>query len=49
MKNRFINKIEKLGQSHGWAILRNKNIYVPGDERSKTHPGHGYPLLTTKK
>lgn len=43
MKNRFVNRIEKLPKGHGWAILRNKNIYVPGDERSRRHPGHGYP------
>lgn len=29
-------------QKH-WAILIFRSIYIPGDERSRTHPGHGYP------
>ena len=26
-----------------WAIIETENIFIPGDERSKTNPGHGYP------
>lgn len=26
-----------------WAVITTTSIYVPGDERSRTHPGHGYP------
>ena len=26
-----------------WAILTYSTIHVPGDERSRTNPGHGYP------
>ena len=29
-------------QKH-WAILKFTSIHIPGDERSRTHPGHGYP------
>lgn len=25
------------------AVLLFDSVYVPGDERSRTHPGHGYP------
>jgi hypothetical protein len=26
-----------------YAILTFSSVYVPGDERSRTAPGHGYP------
>ena len=26
-----------------WAIVVFKRTFIPGDERSKTNPGHGYP------
>jgi hypothetical protein len=26
-----------------WAILKFSTLHIPGDERSRTHPGHGYP------
>lgn len=26
-----------------YGIIQKDSIYVPGDERSRTHPGHGYP------
>lgn len=29
-----------------WIITKTKNIYHEGDERSRTHPGHGYPAYT---
>jgi hypothetical protein len=29
-----------------YAILDPKSINIPGDERSRTHPGHGYPAST---
>lgn len=29
-----------------YAILRGASIYIPGDERSKQYPGHGYPAST---
>ena len=34
-----------------YVIMGFENILVPGDERSRTHPGHGYPehtVLTIK-
>lgn len=32
-------------QTH-FAVLVFDSIFVPGDERSRTHPGHGYPEHT---
>ncbi len=26
-----------------FAIVKFSSVYVPGDERSRTNPGHGYP------
>jgi hypothetical protein len=26
-----------------FAVVYTKTIFIPGDERSRTHPGHGYP------
>lgn len=31
-----------------FAILEFDSIYIEGDERSRTHPGHGYPASTEK-
>ena len=25
-----------------FAIIRTTSVHIPGDERSRTHPGHGY-------
>lgn len=29
-----------------WAIIQTRSITIPGDERSRTAPGHGYPEHT---
>ncbi len=33
---------------HHYAILtfKSESIHIPGDERSRTNPGHGYPAET---
>lgn len=31
------------------AALVFGSIHIPGDERSRTHPGHGYPASTETK
>lgn len=30
-----------------YALLEEDSVFVPGDERSRTNPGHGYPASTT--
>ncbi len=32
--------------THFYMVLIHGHITVPGDERSRTHPGHGYPEHT---
>lgn len=29
-----------------YAVIVKESIYIPGDERSRTNPGHGYPAHT---
>lgn len=29
-----------------FAIITTESVTIPGDERSRTHPGHGYPEHT---
>ena len=29
-----------------WVIVENRRVYHEGDERSRQHPGHGYPAHT---
>ena len=43
-----VKEAEKVPQKNHYAILifTTKSVWVPGDERSKTHPGHGYPEHT---
>lgn len=40
-----VEKPEQMPAGEHWAILifETTSTYVPGDERSRTAPGHGYP------
>lgn len=29
-----------------YAIIYESSVFIPGDERSRTNPGHGYPEST---
>jgi len=35
-------------EGHHYAILifKSQSVHIPGDERSRTNPGHGYPERT---
>lgn len=33
-------------QEEHYAILVGDSVYIPGDRRSQTNPGHGYPAET---
>lgn len=35
-----------LANSYMILVLEKRTIYSPGDERSRTNPGHGYPEST---
>ena len=34
---------ESMPRGRHWVIIKFSSVYVPGDERSRTNPGHGYP------
>lgn len=40
---KFAHLPEDVPFGEHFAILQCKSIYIPGDERSRTNPGHGYP------
>lgn len=40
---KFAHLPEDVPFGEHFAILQCKSIYTPGDERSRTNPGHGYP------
>lgn len=29
-----------------YGVISKKGVFIPGDERSRTNPGHGYPERT---
>lgn len=39
----YVTSAEKLTYGEHFGIIESSSIYVPGDERSRTNPGHGYP------
>ncbi len=40
----YVTSVDKLPKGKKlYAIATSGSIYVPGDERSRTNPGHGYP------
>jgi hypothetical protein len=44
--DKFATKVTDVPNQIHWVIIKNGQVYVPGDERSKTNPGHGYPAHT---
>lgn len=44
--SRTIQKPSDFPHGEHWAILELRTFSIPGDERSRTNPGHGYPEST---
>lgn len=42
----FPTRVGELPEGLFYAILRPESVAIPGDERSRTNPGHGYPEHT---
>ena len=38
----FVDSKAKWPKVEHWAIIKFNVVDIPGDERSRTHPGHGY-------
>jgi hypothetical protein len=45
--DKFVKHVEDIPQDEHYACYSQGYEHIPGDERSRTHPGHGYPASTT--
>ena len=41
-----MNALSNIPSQPHFAIIRETSVHIPGDERSRTNPGHGYPERT---
>lgn len=46
MSTKTVGSERDLPPGKHYVIMTFGTIYIPGDERSRTHPGHGYPAST---
>ena len=44
--DKYVKRKNDVPTEPHWAILTFSSVYIPGDERSRTNPGHGYPAET---
>ena len=42
----YVNSPSEMPDGEHWAIITGTSVFIPGDERSKSCPGHGYPEST---
>jgi len=42
----YVDSIDKIPDGEHYVALTNVSTSIPGDERSRTNPGHGYPAHT---
>lgn len=42
----YVKDLKDVPSGEHWAILTIENVHIPGDERSRQAPGHGYPERT---
>lgn len=42
-KYKFCSDTSEIPKVPHWAAFQGTSVHIPGDERSRTHPGHGYP------
>jgi hypothetical protein len=43
---KFIERAKDIPKEPHYALIDNRSVFIPGDERSKSCPGHGYPDST---
>jgi len=39
---KYVRKLSDIPKEPHYVIVKIGSVYIPGDERSRTHPGHGY-------
>lgn len=44
--DKYVKQPSEIPTTEHWAILTSESVTIPGDERSRTAPGHGYPEHT---
>lgn len=42
----FVHIPSDIPKGEHWAIIESRILTIPGDERSRTNPGHGFPAST---
>lgn len=42
----YVSSPDKIPSVEHWAIIEGTSVTIPGDERSRQCPGHGYPEST---
>jgi hypothetical protein len=42
----YVHDAKEVPSCEHWAIISGTSVTIPGDERSRTNPGHGYPEST---
>lgn len=45
-KIKYVSSPSDIPKTEHYAIFESRSVYIPGDERSRTNPGHGYPAST---
>lgn len=46
--DKYAHQPSDIPKSEHWVILEGSSVTIPGDERSRTNPGHGYPESTER-
>lgn len=49
MKTSYCHTSSDVPKTEHFAIVIFSSIWIEGDERSRTHPGHGYPAHSESK
>jgi hypothetical protein len=44
--DKFVRTSSDIPDCEHYAIMKDDGVHIPGDERSRTNPGHGYPAHT---
>jgi hypothetical protein len=44
--SKYVSHVRDIPTKECWVIIKDIAIAIPGDERSKQDPGHGYPEHT---
>lgn len=42
----MVSSVRAMPDQPFYVIFKDNSVTIPGDERSRTHPGHGYPEYT---